>query len=52
VAITTAEMARPAPRPAFSALASERAATPRLRPWQEGLQAYLGARSRREQVPA
>ncbi|MEJ7656024.1 MAG: dTDP-4-dehydrorhamnose reductase [Thermoleophilaceae bacterium] len=52
VAITTAEMARPAPRPALSALASERAATPTLRPWQEGLQAYLGARSRREQVPA
>ena len=52
VAITTAEMARPAPRPAFSALASERAATPRLHPWQESLQTYLGARARRAQVPA
>ncbi len=52
VPVTTAEMDRPAPRPAFSALTSERAATPRLRPWQEGLQAYLGARSRRAQVPA
>lgn len=52
VPITTAEMDRPAPRPAFSALASERATTPRLRPWQEGLQAYLGARTERERVPA
>ncbi len=52
VPVASSEMDRPAPRPAFSALASERAATPRLRPWQEGLQAYLGARSRREQVPA
>ena len=52
VPVATSETDRPAPRPAFSALASERSATPRLRPWQEGLQAYLGARSRREQVPA
>ena len=52
VPVASSEMDRPAPRPAFSALASERSATPRLRPWQEGLQAYLGARSRREQVPA
>ena len=52
VPITTAEMGRPAPRPAFSALASERVGTPRLRLWQEGLEAYLGARSRRDEVPA
>ncbi len=41
---TTAEMPRPAPRPAFSALASERPETPLLPPWQEGLAAYLNAR--------
>jgi dTDP-4-dehydrorhamnose reductase len=52
VPVTTAEMDRPAARPAFSALASERADTPRLRSWQEGLAAYLGARSRRDGVPA
>lgn len=50
--IPTAEMTRPAVRPAFSALASERAGTPRLRPWQEGLAAYLGARRTSERVPA
>jgi dTDP-4-dehydrorhamnose reductase len=38
---TTAEMPRPAPRPAFSALASERPEAPVLPPWQEGLAAYL-----------
>jgi len=52
VPITTVEMDRPAPRPAFSALASERVGAPRLRLWQEGLEAYLGARSRRDEVPA
>jgi dTDP-4-dehydrorhamnose reductase len=41
---TTAEMPRPAPRPAFSALASERAETPLLPPWQEGLSDFLDAR--------
>lgn len=38
---TTAEMPRPAPRPAFSALASERPEAPVLPPWQEGLASYL-----------
>lgn len=38
---TTAEMPRPAERPAFSALASERPETPALPPWQEGLADYL-----------
>lgn len=41
---TTEEMPRPAPRPAFSALASERAETPVLPPWQEGLTRFLDAR--------
>jgi dTDP-4-dehydrorhamnose reductase len=52
VPIPTAEMIRPARRPAFSALATERAATPRLRPWQEGLAAYLGAGAREAGAPA
>jgi dTDP-4-dehydrorhamnose reductase len=38
---TTADMPRPAPRPAFSALASERPETPVLPPWQEGVAKYL-----------
>jgi dTDP-4-dehydrorhamnose reductase len=47
VPVATSEMPRPALRPAYSALASERPETPRLRRWQEGLAAYLGARARR-----
>lgn len=43
--ITTAEMARPAPRPPYSALETEHLDTPRLRPWPEGLAAYLAART-------
>ena len=39
---TTAEFPRPAPRPAYSVLASERGN--RLPTWQEGLDAYLGVR--------
>jgi dTDP-4-dehydrorhamnose reductase len=41
---STAEFPRPAPRPANSALASERGA-PELPTWQEGLDAYLGVRA-------
>jgi dTDP-4-dehydrorhamnose reductase len=41
---TTADMPRPAKRPAFSALASERPETPVLPPWPEGLAAYLAIR--------
>ncbi len=41
---TTAEMPRPAPRPAFSALASERDDAPQLPSWQEGLATYLAQR--------
>ena len=52
VRIASTEMPRPARRPAFSALASERAATPRLRPWEEGLAGYLAARAARARVPA
>lgn len=40
----TADMARPAPRPAYSVLGSTRERTPRLPPWPEGLAAYLAAR--------
>jgi dTDP-4-dehydrorhamnose reductase len=39
---TTAELGRPAPRPAYSALASERGHE--LPSWQDGLDAYLGVR--------
>jgi dTDP-4-dehydrorhamnose reductase len=41
---TTAELPRPAPRPAFSALASERPETPVLPPWRQGLAHYLETR--------
>jgi dTDP-4-dehydrorhamnose reductase len=38
---STAELGRPAPRPAFSALASTRADAPVLPDWREGLRAHL-----------
>jgi dTDP-4-dehydrorhamnose reductase len=38
---TTAALGRPAPRPAFSALASTRGDAPALPPWREGLRAHL-----------
>src|SRR4051794_12302818 len=42
---TTAEkFRRPAPRPAWSVLATERDETPRLPPWQEGVATYLSER--------
>jgi dTDP-4-dehydrorhamnose reductase len=41
---TTAEMPRPAARPAFSVLATERPESPVLPPWQEGLASYLTMR--------
>jgi dTDP-4-dehydrorhamnose reductase len=41
---TTAQLARPAPRPAHSAIASERADVLGLPPWQDGLGGYLAAR--------
>jgi dTDP-4-dehydrorhamnose reductase len=39
--ITTAELGRPAARPANSVLRSERAGAPRLPNWREGLRACL-----------
>ena len=39
--ITTAELDRPAPRPAYSVLRSEHPETPRLPHWREGLQQCL-----------
>ncbi len=41
---STAQMARPAPRPAWSALESERPEVLPLPPWQDGLAGYLAAR--------
>jgi dTDP-4-dehydrorhamnose reductase len=38
---TTAALARPAPRPTYSVLRSERPDTPVLPPWEHGLHAYL-----------
>ena len=39
--ITTEELGRPAPRPAYSVLRSEYPTTPRLQYWREGLRACL-----------
>jgi dTDP-4-dehydrorhamnose reductase len=39
--ISTAELRRPAPRPAYSVLRSEQPETPRLPHWREGLRACL-----------
>jgi dTDP-4-dehydrorhamnose reductase len=43
--IATAEMPRPAPRPAWSALESERGDVLPLPPWQDGVAGYLAARA-------
>jgi dTDP-4-dehydrorhamnose reductase len=40
-AITTAELNRPAPRPTYSVLRSEKPETPRLPHWREGLRDCL-----------
>ncbi|HUB76280.1 MAG TPA: dTDP-4-dehydrorhamnose reductase [Solirubrobacteraceae bacterium] len=40
-AVTSDHFPRPAKRPAWSVLASERADTPRLPSWEDGLKAYL-----------
>jgi dTDP-4-dehydrorhamnose reductase len=44
-AATSEQMARPAPRPAWSALASERAEVLPMPPWQDGLAGYLAAQA-------
>ena len=44
--ITTAELARPAPRPAYSVLRSERGGAPQLPHWREGLRACLAEMGR------
>jgi dTDP-4-dehydrorhamnose reductase len=41
IPVSTAELGRPAPRPAYSVLRSEHAAAPRLSSWREGLLACL-----------
>jgi dTDP-4-dehydrorhamnose reductase len=41
VRISTAELGRPAPRPAYSVLRSEHAGAPRLPHWREGLRECL-----------
>jgi dTDP-4-dehydrorhamnose reductase len=46
---TAAQFARPAPRPAYSVLASEREHPITLPPWQEGVRAHLAAM---EEVPS
>jgi len=44
---STEQMARPAPRPAYSVLESERTDVLPMPPWQDGLAGYLAARSLR-----
>ena len=44
LSITTEEFGRPAPRPAFSALTSQREHAIRLPSWQDGLAGYLAQR--------
>jgi dTDP-4-dehydrorhamnose reductase len=45
---TTDEFPRPAPRPAYSVLRSERSGVPVLADWHEGLSEYLRSRDRAE----
>ena len=49
---TTEMLGRPAPRPSFSALRSEREHAIRLPAWQDGLSAYLAQRSAEQTVQA
>jgi dTDP-4-dehydrorhamnose reductase len=44
-AIPSSQMARPAPRPAYSVLESERDDVVPMGPWQDGLAGYLAARA-------
>lgn len=45
---STADLGRPAPRPAFSVLGVTRPGTPVLPPWEDGLEDHLAARAARE----
>jgi dTDP-4-dehydrorhamnose reductase len=45
VACSTADLGRPAPRPPYSVLASEREGAPRLPDWREGVAGYLAERA-------
>lgn len=47
---TTEMLARPAPRPVYSAMETEREETPKLQRWDHGLHAYLLARTAREAI--
>jgi dTDP-4-dehydrorhamnose reductase len=49
---TTEMLGRPAPRPAYSALASQRKHAIELPPWQDGLSAYLSQRSAEREAAA
>jgi dTDP-4-dehydrorhamnose reductase len=50
LASTTDELRRPAPRPLFSVLTSERADAPRLPHWSEGVAGHLAARGSLREV--
>ena len=49
---TTEMLGRPAPRPPYSALASQREHPIELPPWQDGLAAYLAQRRSEAEAPA
>jgi dTDP-4-dehydrorhamnose reductase len=49
---TTDMLGRPAPRPAYSALTSQRQHAIELPPWQDGLRAYLSQRSAEQEAIA